>query len=78
MSVPDAALPIGSCYALGVVERRSYLRNQMHQVALMSITSSDHLGVFKQATYGHQIIHSLQHLQPEKRKQLHSIIQLPK
>lgn len=65
---PESSVAIGSdCIGLGSVEHRSSLLNPTHQQALMKVTSSKNLGIFKKIALGKLVLHSLQYTRVKKR-----------
>ena len=64
----ESSVAIGSnCTGLGPVEHRVSLPNEMHQQALMKVTSSKNLGLFKRISLSQLLIHSMQYTQLKKR-----------
>ena len=65
---PESSVAVGSnCIGLGSVEHKSLLPNPSHQQALMKVTSSKSLGVFKKISLGKLLLHSLQYTRLKKR-----------
>lgn len=59
---PESSVAIGNnCTGIGSVEHRSFLLNPMHQQALMKVTRSKDLGIFKRISVGQLPLYSLQH-----------------
>ena len=59
---------VGSnCIALGAIEKKMQLSDPLHQEALVKITRSQQLGIFKRATVKHTTFHSLSHTQSKRR-----------
>lgn len=68
MDVPGNISTIeGNCVVLGLMEKKAQLSDPLHQRALMRVTTSKQLGIFKRAMVKQGIFYSLSHTQSKKR-----------
>lgn len=68
--IPDNLTRVGdNCFAIGPIDHMHQLLNNKHQEEFVKVAGSTctQIGVFKRASVGHQIIHSVQYTRSKKR-----------